>query len=72
MFNLRRDPFERADENSNTYWDWVISHAYLLYEMQGLVAHQILAFVQFPPRQKPAAFQPRRSAPPPPGGVRQR
>ena len=31
MFNLRRDPFERVDENSNTYWDWVISHAYLLY-----------------------------------------
>jgi len=28
MFNLRRDPFERADENSNTYWDWVISYAY--------------------------------------------
>ena len=51
-----RDPFERADESSNTYWDWVISHAYLLYEMQGLVAHQIAAFKQFPPRQKPAAF----------------
>jgi arylsulfatase len=56
MFNLRRDPFERADENSNTYWDWVISHAYLLYEMQALVAQQIQAFMQFPPRQKPAAF----------------
>jgi len=56
MFNLRRDPFERADENSNTYWDWVISHAYLLYGMQGLVSQQIEAFVQFPPRQKPAAF----------------
>src|SRR3954449_3582840 len=56
MFNLRRDPFERADENSNTYWDWVISHAYLLYGMQGLVAQQIEAFTQFPPRQKPAAF----------------
>jgi arylsulfatase A-like enzyme len=56
MFNLRRDPFERADENSNTYWDWVISHAYLLYEMQGLVAQQIQDFVRFPPRQKPAAF----------------
>ena len=56
MFNLRRDPFERADENSNTYWDWVISHAYLLYEMQAIVAQQIEAFVQFPPRQKPAAF----------------
>ena len=56
MFNLRRDPFERADENSNTYWDWVISHAYLLYEMQALVSQQIQAFMQFPPRQKPAAF----------------
>jgi arylsulfatase len=56
MFNLRRDPFERADENSNTYWDWVISHAYLLYGMQGLVAQQIEAFTRFPPRQKPAAF----------------
>jgi len=56
MFNLRRDPFERADENSNTYWDWVISHAYLLYEMQALVAQQIDAFTKFPPRQKPAAF----------------
>ena len=56
MFNLRRDPFERADENSNTYWDWVISHAYLLYGMQAVVAQQIQAFMQFPPRQKPAAF----------------
>ena len=56
MFNLRRDPFERADENSNTYFDWVISHAYIMYEMQGLVAQNIEDFVKFPPRQKPAAF----------------
>ena len=56
MFNLRRDPFERADENSNTYWDWVLSHAYLLYGMQALVAQQIDAFEKFPPRQKPASF----------------
>ena len=41
MFHLRRDPFERADENSNTYWDWMISHIYKIYEMQGLVAQQI-------------------------------
>jgi arylsulfatase len=56
MFNLRRDPFERADENSNTYWDWVISHGYLLYEMQALVAQQIGNFAKYPPRQKPASF----------------
>jgi arylsulfatase len=56
IFNLRRDPFERADENSNTYWDWVLSHVYLLYENAGARRQQIQAFVQFPPRQKPAAF----------------
>jgi arylsulfatase A-like enzyme len=56
MFNLRRDPFERADVDSNTYWDWVISHAYLIYGMQGIVAQQIDGYIKFPPRQKPASF----------------
>jgi arylsulfatase len=56
MFNLRRDPFERADENSNTYWDFVISHAYLLYGMQAVVAGEIENFIKYPPRQKAAAF----------------
>ena len=56
IFNLRRDPMERADEHSNTYWDWMISHAYLIYGMQGLVEQQIGSFVKFPPRQKPASF----------------
>jgi arylsulfatase A-like enzyme len=56
MFNLRRDPFERADENSNTYWDWIFDHAFLLYGMQALVAQQIDNYVKYPPRQKAAAF----------------
>jgi arylsulfatase len=56
LFNLRRDPFERADENSNTYWDWMISHAYVIYMMQAVVASQIENFVKFPPRQKAASF----------------
>jgi arylsulfatase len=56
IFNLRRDPFERADDNSNTYWDWVISHAYIMYAMQDVVAKQIEGFVKFPPLQKPASF----------------
>jgi len=56
FFNLRRDPFERAYEGSNTYWDWVFSHIYLLYGMQALVASQIEDFINFPPRQKPASF----------------
>lgn len=56
MFHLRRDPFERADENSNTYWDWVISHIYIIYMMQDVVAREIQEFRNYPPRQKPAAF----------------
>jgi arylsulfatase A-like enzyme len=56
IFNLRQDPFERADENSNTYWDWVISHVYMVYAMQAVVAEQMENFVKFPPRQKPASF----------------
>jgi arylsulfatase len=56
LFNLRRDPFERADESSNTYWDWYISHAYAVYAMQAAVAEQIDAFTKFPPRQKPGSF----------------
>ena len=56
LFNLRRDPFERADENSNAYWDWVIEHVFVLYPMQALAAEQAQSFREFPPRQKPAAF----------------
>jgi len=56
IFHLRRDPFEKADENSNTYWDWCISHAYIMLQMQGLVAQQVEAFTKFPPRQSPASF----------------
>ncbi len=56
IFNLRRDPFERADENSNTYWDWVLDHIFIIYPMQALAAEQIQSFREFPPRQKPAAF----------------
>ncbi|MGH6963533.1 MAG: arylsulfatase [Phenylobacterium sp.] len=56
IVNLRRDPFERADFNSNTYWDWVVDHAPQLYLMQDVVAGEIDSYIKFPPRQKPASF----------------
>ncbi|MCP4168390.1 MAG: arylsulfatase [Chloroflexi bacterium] len=56
IFNLRRDPFERADENSNGYWNWVLEHVFVIYPMQALAAEQIQSFIEFPPRQEPAAF----------------
>jgi arylsulfatase A-like enzyme len=56
IINLRRDPFERADFNSNTYWDWMVDHVPQMYLMQEVVAEQIADFIKFPPRQKPASF----------------
>ena len=54
--NIRRDPFERADFNSNTYWDWMVNHVPQMYLMQDVVASEIDGFAKFPPRQKPASF----------------
>jgi arylsulfatase A-like enzyme len=56
IFSLRRDPFERADFNSNVYWDWMINHVPQLYQCQAIVAAQIANYVQYPPRQKAASF----------------
>jgi arylsulfatase A-like enzyme len=56
LFNLRTDPYERADITSNTYWDWVINHIYLFLPGQGLVANFLKTFVEYPPRQKAASF----------------
>ena len=56
IVNLRRDPFELAEINSNTYLDWMVDHVPQMYLMQAVVAGEIANFIKFPPRQKPAAF----------------
>jgi arylsulfatase A-like enzyme len=56
VFNLRTDPFERADITSNTYWDWMIDRAYLTYGAQFIVRNFLETFKEFPPRMKPASF----------------
>jgi arylsulfatase A-like enzyme len=56
MFNLRRDPYERAEITSNTYYDWLLDHAYLLVPAQTYVANFLATFKEFPPRQKAASF----------------
>jgi arylsulfatase A-like enzyme len=56
LFNLRTDPFERADVTSNTYWDWVFDNAYLLLAAQALAVQFLNTFTEFPPRQRPASF----------------
>jgi arylsulfatase len=56
LFNLRMDPYERADVTSNTYWDWYINHAFLIVPAQDYVGKFLATFKEFPPRQKAASF----------------
>jgi arylsulfatase A-like enzyme len=56
IFNLRTDPFERADVTSNTYWDWFLENDYLALAATQLVAQFLETFKEFPPRQKAASF----------------
>jgi len=56
LFNLRTDPYERADITSNTYWDWVLDHIFLFVPAQAFVAEMLQTLVEFPQRQEPASF----------------
>ena len=56
MFNLRRDPYERSQLTSNTYYDWLLDRAYLLVPAQAYVGQFLATFREFPPRQKAASF----------------
>jgi len=57
MFNLRADPYERADITSNTYYDWMISDASGVFIAAPPVVAQFLAtFKDYPPSQRPQSF----------------
>jgi arylsulfatase len=56
IFNLRRDPYERAQITSNTYYDWLIDRVYLLVPAQAYVGGFLRTFKEYPPRQKAATF----------------
>ena len=56
IFNLRRDPYERAQVTSNTYFDWLLDRAYLLVPAQAYVGQFLETFKEYPPRQKAASF----------------
>lgn len=57
LFNLRRDPFERADTDSNTYNEW---RARKIMAQAGIASLEIQKFLKtfksYPPRQRPASF----------------
>jgi arylsulfatase len=56
LFNLRTDPYERADVTSNTYFDWLLDNAYLVMTASFVVTQYLETFREFPPRQRAASF----------------
>jgi arylsulfatase len=56
LFNLRTDPYERADITSNTYYQWLLENGYLVMAASQIVGEFLKTFKDFPPRQKAASF----------------
>jgi arylsulfatase len=56
IFNLRTDPYERADITSNTYYDWWMDHVFLLVPAQAYVGQFLATFKDYPQRQKADSF----------------
>jgi arylsulfatase len=57
LFNLRSDPYERADVTSNTYYDWLMSDgAGVFIAAPAVVARFLESFKEYPPSQRPSSF----------------
>jgi arylsulfatase A-like enzyme len=55
LFDLRADPFEKAEEGGS--WErWRIEHAFVLVPAQAYVAQHLITYKDFPPRQKAGSF----------------
>ncbi|MDX2472720.1 MAG: arylsulfatase [Candidatus Krumholzibacteria bacterium] len=56
IFNLRRDPYERSQLTSNTYYDWMLDRVFMMVPAQTYVGEFLATFKDYPPRQKAASF----------------
>jgi arylsulfatase A-like enzyme len=56
LFNLRRDPFERSQHNSNTYNDWFLDHVFVLVPMQQFAGKFLMTMKEYPPSQTAGSF----------------
>jgi arylsulfatase A-like enzyme len=57
VFNLRSDPFERADVEADMFYNkWLADRVFLLVPAQAIVSQYLKTFEQFPPRQRPSSF----------------
>ncbi len=53
LFNLRRDPYERADTDSNAYNEWVLDRVPIFYKSVVVIQKFMKSLQEYPPSQKP-------------------
>ena len=56
IYNLRRDPFERAEDNSNQFWDWMIDKAPQAYQGVAVTTQFLQTLAEYPPSQRPDSW----------------
>jgi arylsulfatase A-like enzyme len=56
VFNLRRDPYGRAEENSNSYYDWMIDKAPHIMMGAAMTGQFLQTFQAYPPSQRPGSW----------------
>jgi arylsulfatase len=56
IYNLRMDPYERADITSDQYYDWIAHNVYLSIQGQIRAIQFMETFREYPPSQAPASF----------------
>ena len=56
LFNLRRDPFEKAQHNSNTYNDWFLDRPFVIVPLQKLAGKFLMTMKDYPPSQTAGSF----------------
>jgi arylsulfatase len=56
LFNLRTDPYERADITSNTYYDWFFDHCFVCVPAQTIVGQFLSTFREYPASQHAGSF----------------
>jgi arylsulfatase len=56
LFNLRRDPFEKAQHNANTYNDWFLERPFIVVPLQQLAGKFLQTLKEYPPSQSPGSF----------------
>jgi arylsulfatase A-like enzyme len=56
LFDLRADPFEKAQTDAGEYAKWRVERAFALVPAQAYVAQHLKTYTEYPPRQRPGSF----------------